>query len=51
MGKVKCLNCNKVLESIYRHDFQQCHCKNKTFIDGGGYRYGGVDMKMVKIIG
>jgi len=53
MNKVKCLNCDMVLESKYIHDFVQCNCKNKTFTDGGNdyQRYGGVDMKLVKIIG
>ena len=30
---VKCLSCNTVLESKYRHDFQCCRCDNQTFVD------------------
>ena len=52
MGKVKCLNCGKVLESKYRHDFQSCDCENQTFVDGGNdyCRYGGMDMSKVKVL-
>ena len=34
-NSVKCLVCNTILESKYRHDFQQCNCSNKAFVDGG----------------
>lgn len=52
MGKVRCLNCGKILESKYRHDFQSCDCENRTFVDGGNdyCRYGGVDMRKVKVL-
>lgn len=34
MTKVKCKLCGDIIESKYRHDFQECSCK-KTFVDGG----------------
>lgn len=33
------LVCKQILENKFRHDFQQCSCKNKTFTDGGN-NYG-----------
>lgn len=30
-----CPECGEVLESKYRHDFVQCHCTNRAFVDGG----------------
>ena len=47
---VKCLQCNTVLESNYRHDFQCCGCENQTFVDGG-YDYsrvGGKDFNLIE---
>ena len=32
---VKCLVCNTVLESKYRHHYSQCNCPNDTATDGG----------------
>lgn len=32
---VKCLVCNTVLESKYRHNFVTCGCSNETACDGG----------------
>ena len=32
---VKCLVCNSVLESRYRHDYAQCSCPNEVATDGG----------------
>ena len=32
---VKCLVCNTVLESKYRHHFSQCNCPNEVATDGG----------------
>lgn len=32
---VKCLVCNTVLESKYRHHFSGCNCDNQAFCDGG----------------
>lgn len=52
MSKVKCLKCNTILESKYRHDFVQCKCENKTFVDGGNdyCRYGGADLSLVEVL-
>ena len=47
---IKCLQCNTVLESKYRHDFQCCGCENQTFVDGG-YDYsrvGGKDFDLIE---
>ena len=47
---VKCLSCNTVLESKYRHGFQCCGCENQTFVDGG-YDYsrvGGKDFNLIE---
>lgn len=39
MAKVKCLTCDKVLESKHRHDWVSCDCDPKSetwmYIDGG----------------
>lgn len=32
---IKCLECNTVLESKYRHDFSSCSCPNQASTDGG----------------
>lgn len=32
---IKCLQCNTVLESKHRHDYQACYCPNEAAIDGG----------------
>ena len=47
---IKCLQCNTVLESKYRHDFQSCSCPNQAFVDGGlSYnRVGAVDFDLVE---
>jgi hypothetical protein len=52
MSKVKCLKCGKVLISKFRHDFQQCDCKNGTFVDGGNdyTRIGGKDLTLIKTL-
>lgn len=52
MTKVQCLKCFVILESLFRHDFQQCECDNETFVDGGNdyCRYGGKDMTLVRVI-
>ena len=46
---VKCLVCNKVLESKYRHNFVTCACPNETFTDGGlvYQRLGSKDLDKV----
>lgn len=48
-----CLVCDEILVSTHQHDFQQCECKQKSMIDGGGgrgSRYGGCVLDMVEII-
>lgn len=54
-NKARCLNCNDIIESKYRHDFISCSCfnssKNTTgiFIDGGlDYLRRGGNMKNFK---
>lgn len=46
---VKCLVCNTVLESKYRHNFVTCGCPNETFTDGGlvYQRLGSKDLDKV----
>ena len=34
-NSVKCLVCNTILESKYRHNYVQCSCPNQTACDGG----------------
>lgn len=52
MAKVKCLVCNTILESKFRHDFQRCNCENQTFVDGGNdyTRYGGMDLTKIEVV-
>ena len=47
---IKCLQCNTVLESKHRHDYQTCHCSNRAFIDGGRVysRVGGKDFNLIE---
>ena len=49
-NSVKCLICNTILESKHRHDFQQCNCSNKAFVDGGlSYeRIGAMDLDLIE---
>lgn len=47
--KVKCLLCNALLISTYRHDFQMCACPNQAFADGG-YDYSRVGAKELNMI-
>lgn len=51
MNKIKCLECGEELESKYRHDFQECHCKNRAFTDGGNdyMRIGAKDFTKILI--
>ena len=51
-NSVKCLVCNTILESKHRHDFQQCNCSNKAFVDGGlSYnRIGAMDLDLIEIL-
>lgn len=50
MSKIKCLECNTILESLSRHDFKRCTCPNSAFIDGGNdyMRLGGKDLTRVE---
>ena len=34
-NSVRCLVCNTILESKYRHNYVQCSCPNETACDGG----------------
>ena len=47
---IKCLMCNTILESKYRHNYVQCSCPNQTFNDGGlSYnRVGGKDLSLIE---
>lgn len=49
---VKCLSCNKVIQSKFGHDYVECGCPNRTMVDGGlGYqRYGGVNLDLVESV-
>jgi hypothetical protein len=49
--KIKCLKCNTIIESLYRHDFVKCEC-GECFIDGGKEytRYGCNDIKNIELI-
>ena len=51
-NSIKCLVCNTILESKHRHDFQQCNCSNKAFVDGGlSYeRIGAMDLDLIEIL-
>jgi hypothetical protein len=51
-AKIKCLGCGAILESLHRHDFVGCDCRNNTFVDGGYdyLRYGGVDLNLIQVI-
>ena len=49
MSKIKCLNCDLILESTHTHDFHSCDCENRTYIDGGNdyMRFGCMDITKV----
>jgi hypothetical protein len=49
-NRVKCLACDEVIESNYRHDYKTCGCPNETMVDGGidYQRFGGADLKLVE---
>ena len=49
-NQVTCLECNTVLVSQHRHDYNTCSCPNETMIDGGHeyVRYGGKDLSKVE---
>jgi hypothetical protein len=52
-NSVRCLACQKELESKHVHDFQGCGCPNGTFVDGGlDYtRRGAVNFGLVEDTG
>ena len=47
---IRCLQCNTILESKYRHDYQVCYCSNRAFVDGGlsCIRVGAVDLDLIE---
>ena len=47
---IKCLQCNTVLESKHKHDYQACCCSNRAFVDGGlSYiRLGAMDLDLIE---
>lgn len=49
--KIKCLNCNDIIESKHRHDLVTCKCDN-CYIDGGQdyLHFGGNDYSKILII-
>ena len=49
MSKIKCLNCDMILESVHTHDFHSCDCENRAYIDGGNdyMRFGCMDITKV----
>lgn len=51
-NRVKCLECDTILESFHRHDYKTCTCPNQTAVDGGHsyLRYGGVDFNKVLLL-
>lgn len=49
--KIKCLNCNEIIESKHRYDLANCKCDN-CYIDGGQdyLHFGGIDFSKILII-
>lgn len=49
--KIKCLNCNEIIKSKYRHDLVSCKCNN-CYINGGQdyLHFGGNDLNKILII-
>ena len=45
--KIKCLNCNEIIKSKYRHDLVSCKCNN-CYIDY--LHFGGNDFNKILII-
>lgn len=47
---IRCLQCNTVLESKYRHDFVRCSCDNAAHVDGGlvYQKLGAVDLDLIE---
>ena len=51
MGKIICLECKVILESLSVHDFKECGCDNGSFVDGGNHytRVGGKELYKIGI--
>ena len=51
-NSVRCLVCNTILESKYRHNYVKCHCPNETACDGGleYQRTLAVDLDLIEIL-
>jgi len=51
-NRIKCLCCEKIIESKSVHDFVTCGCENETFVDGGCEytRIGGKDLSKIVFI-
>lgn len=49
--KIKCLSCNDIIESKYRHNLVNCKCGN-CYIDGGQdyLHFGGKDFDKILIL-
>ncbi len=49
--KIKCLNCNDIIESKNRHDLVRCKCSN-CYIDGGQdyLHFGGEEFDKILIV-
>lgn len=49
--KIKCLKCNDVIESMFRHDFRYCGCGN-AHVDGGNdyMKYGALEAGTIAIL-
>lgn len=49
--KILCLECDMVLVSMHRHDFQMCGCENQAFADGGTdySRIGAKDLNKILV--
>lgn len=50
-NSIKCLECNEILVSRYRHDYVTCECPNNAMVDGGNEyeRYGAMDMDKIEL--
>ena len=46
---IKCLVCDTVLESKYRHHYNQCQCRNEAAVDGG-LDYQGISAKDLNLV-
>lgn len=50
-NSVTCLECNEIIVSHHRHDYNTCSCPNEAIVDGGTayLRYGAKDMSKIKL--